>query len=272
MILNPKGAIIIILPVQIRDRLLKILSIKNFKNSDISLKKIFLGIIFNSNIEKQNFILSNYGVWMKSNFYDRTFRFSLMGYRNGLEKILLKINTPMIFIDIGANQGVFSLIASKNKNISEIHAFEPNYNCITYLQDNLIFNKVNNYVIHNTGIGFKESIVDFHVEYNHSGSGRVSNQDSNMKVSLVNRNYLNKYFLKTDVEYFIKIDTEGSEKEILVELFKSKIKFCIKYIFIEINSKYNDENSLLGILTENGFCEKSRKGNSTSFDALFMRI
>ncbi len=230
-----------------------------------------MSIIFNSNIEKENFILSNYGVWMKNNFYDSTFRFSLIGYRNTLEKILLQIDKPIIFIDIGANQGVFSLIASKNNNVREIHAFEPNYDCITYLQNNLIFNHVKNYFIHNTAIGTKESIVNFQVDYNHSGSGRVSNQDSNMKVMSVNRSYLNKIF-KTNCEYFVKIDTEGSEKDILNELFASKINLCIKYIFIEVNSKYNDENSLLEILIKNGFYEKSRKGNSTSFDALFMRI
>ena len=29
------------------------------------------------------------------------------------------------FLDIGANQGIYSLVASKNKNIKKIYSFEP---------------------------------------------------------------------------------------------------------------------------------------------------
>ena len=80
---------------------------------------------------------------MLSNYLDKTFQLSIMGYRNNLEKILLSIKQPLIFMDIGANQGVFSLVAAKNKNFVEIHAFEPNLELISYLERNFDTNKVN---------------------------------------------------------------------------------------------------------------------------------
>jgi FkbM family methyltransferase len=260
-----------ITPYYLLERLLKIINLRYLRKIDISKKEICLSIINNYYIKKTNFTLSNYGVWMKNNFEDKTFKLSILSYRNKLEKILLKIAEPTIFIDIGANQGVFSLVAGKNKNFIQIHAFEPNINLIPYLQENLLFNKVDNFFIHKVAIGLKESIVNFSVSPNHSGSGRVSAESSEMKVVCVNRNYLNKVFIRTNVKYFVKIDVEGSEKEVLNELFNSKINLYIKYIFIEINSKFNDENSLIKILVDNGFFEKSRKGDSISFDALFER-
>ena len=86
---------------------------------------------------------------MSNNYSDKTFQLSIMGYRNKLEKFLLSINEQLTFIDIGANQGVFSLVAAKNKNFVEIHAFEPNLKLISYLESNFYINKVNNFFIHN---------------------------------------------------------------------------------------------------------------------------
>jgi hypothetical protein len=98
------------------NRILKILNLKYLIKSDVKRLEIIRSIITNQNIEKMGYTLSNYGVWMLSNYFDKTFQLSIMGYRNNFEKILLSINQPLIFIDIGANQGVFSLVAAKNKN------------------------------------------------------------------------------------------------------------------------------------------------------------
>jgi hypothetical protein len=70
--------------------------------------------------------MSNYGVWMYNNFNDKTFKLSLLGYRNSLDRIISLIEYPFIFVDIGANQGIFSLVAAKNKNCVALHTFEPN--------------------------------------------------------------------------------------------------------------------------------------------------
>ena len=85
-------------------RILKVLSLKYLIKSDVKRLEIIRSIITNQNIEKKGYILSNYGVWMLSNNSDKTFQLSIMGYRNNLEKILLSIKQPLIFIDIGANQ------------------------------------------------------------------------------------------------------------------------------------------------------------------------
>jgi len=253
------------------NRILKILSYKNLIKSDTNHLEIIRSIIINQNIEKKGYVLSNYGVWMLSNYSDKTFRLSIMGYRNNLEKILLSIKQPLIFIDIGANQGVFSLVAAKNKNFVEIHAFEPNLKLISYLESNFNINKVNNFFIHKVAIGPQSTSVSFFVPENHSGNGRVISEKSNMHVICVNQDYLNKVFTQSNKLYFIKIDVEGSEHKVLNALFNSSINLYIKYIFIEINIKFSEEDILIKTLRNNDFYEVSRSGNEVSYDALYAR-
>jgi hypothetical protein len=92
-----------------------------------------------------------------------------------------------------------------------------------------------------------------------------------MKVVSVNRDYLNTVFIQSNKFYFIKIDVEGSERNVLFELFNSNINLFIKYIFIEINTKFSNEDVLIKILKSNGFYEVSRSGNGVSYDALYVR-
>ena len=253
------------------NRILKILSLKFLFKSDVKLYEIIRSILTNQNIEKNGYTLSNYGVWMLNNNSDRTFQLSIMGYRNNLEIILLSIKQPLIFIDIGANQGIFSLVAAKNKNFLEIHAFEPNLKLISYLESNFIINKVNSYFIHKVAIAPQATSLNFFVPENHSGNGRITTEKSNMLVTSVNRDYLNKVFIQPNKSYFIKIDVEGSESKVLNELFNSRINLYIKYIFIEINSKYSKEDVLIKTLRSNDFYEVSRSGNGASYDALYVR-
>lgn len=101
--------------------------------------------------------------------------------------------------------------------------------------------------------------------------GRISAQNSNMQVMCINRDYLNQVFTKSIESYFIKVDVEGSESDVLNELFNSNISLLIKYIFIEINTRFSDEEVLIKILRGNGFYEKFRRGNEVSYDALYTR-
>ena len=126
-----------VIPHTILERLLKIANSKNLLNSQVTNTEIIKSIFFNRYITSQNYTMSNYGVWMLNNYNDKTFKLSLMGYRNGLEKIILSLKHPFTFMDIGANQGVFSLVAAKNKYCIQIHTFEPNLSVNKFLEKNV---------------------------------------------------------------------------------------------------------------------------------------
>jgi len=258
-----------VIPHTLLERLLKIVNLKNLFDSQATNIEIINSIFFNRYITYQNYTMSNYGVWMLNNYNDKTFKLSLMGYRNGLEKIILSLKHPFTFVDIGANQGVFSLVAAKNKYCSQLHTFEPNLSVNKFLEKNVKKNNVNNITIHKSAIGSQIGNRGFFVPDNHSGAGRVSSNVSNMEIDCVNRTYLDKFLTNVD-ELFVKIDVEGNEDEVLKELFNSKLK--IKYIFIEICSKYNlNEEYTIKTLNTNGFNEVFRKENKISYDALFVK-
>ena len=222
---------------------------------------------------KSSYVLSNYGVWLSKNNYDRTFKLSFLGYRNELDKILSKVRESSIFIDIGANQGVFSLVAAKNRNFAEIYAFEPNLKVIKFLENNFRFNKVHNGIIHKYTINSKIGNSKFLVPKNHSGAGKLSANDYNMEIDCVNYEYLNKIFKSMDYFYFVKIDVEGSEYIVLNELFKSEIGSRINKIFVEITFKLQREKEEVYKLLENsGFREVfAKKLNQNVYDVLFVR-
>lgn len=245
-------------------------SIKYLWKSGATLHQLFHSIISDKPIVNGNFVLSNYGVWLIENWQDRTFRLSVLGYRNNLEKFLRKIKHDVIFLDIGANQGVFTLIAVKNKFIREIHCFEPNLEVVTLLRKNLDFSGALNCTLHAVAISNQEGSLSFSSSNQHSGSGHLTDSETGVKVRSVNFRYLNKTLSGLNYPFIIKIDVEGFEKHVLLELFKSSIYKNITYIFIEMNHGYRQVETVNKILQESGFKELWRKGSRHSYDALYV--
>jgi hypothetical protein len=153
----------------------------------ISVKKILFSIIFDRYISDQGFELSNYGVWLKSNSKDKSFHFALHSYRNGLDKILTNLKSSFIFLDIGANQGIFSLIVNTNKHCKQIICFEPNIEITKYLRQNLIFNQVPNFRIFNYAISRESGCLNFFISKEHSGDGHRVKIGGNVKVPSINQ-------------------------------------------------------------------------------------
>ncbi len=232
----------------------------------------FLPFITGNFIEKDGFVLSNYGVWMQRNYSDKTFYLSILGYRNTLEKHLKLIRKPFIFFDVGSNQGVFSLLASKNMYCKQLHIFEPNSNLIRYLSANLNFNKVTGYKVHNYAISDKIGNISFFVPASHSGAARImENEGVDTFCESVNREYLNEVGKYIADPIFLKVDVEGSEFLVLTEIFNSLLFERVEYVFIEMNSNFGNTENTAKLLLERGFIEVSRKGTKESFDALYLK-
>jgi len=263
-----------LLPKSMAYRALKIISIRNLMKSRIGKKEILMSIISNSYITRGDFVLSNYGVWMMNNSKDKTFNLSILGYRNGLEYFIKAVNKPSIFIDIGANQGVFTLLAAKNKQFKEIHAFEPNIEVCDYLELNCNYNKVNNVVIHKVAISSSVGTQNFEVPTNHSGAGKLVNFEHSMHVDCKNNKYLSELVKKWCSDYFIKIDVEGNEFIVLNEIFKSSLTNLVRYLFVEILISDNINDSVaVKMILKNGFqINYIKQKSSNLFDIFFIKL
>jgi FkbM family methyltransferase len=206
---------------------------------------------------------------MLTNYDDRTFRLACIGYRNHLENILSQIHQPMIFLDIGANQGIFSLVASKNKYFKQIHAFEPNPNLCKILNQNFLRNKLSRFKIHPYALGKQNSHSFLSTPKGHSGAGKITRKKNTaIKVNCKNRVYLNQQFRSLGLPIFLKIDVEGMEFLVLQEILASVLVKNVKFIFVELSGSTSKKNKTTKLLINNGFKESFRRSRGID-DALF---
>jgi len=135
-----------------------------------------------------------------------------------LSYIKNKLSSNAIFIDIGANIGLFSLVIAAKSNSIRVHAFEP-----IKLNTNLLFasieiNGFTNITVNQKCIGNYDGEVDFSVS---SDSAYSSILDSGRKVELKKIHLpiikLDSYVSSLNITKisFVKIDVEGAEKLVI---------------------------------------------------------
>jgi len=258
------------LPRGLFERALKLIYLVNLaEQKEVKKYQIIKSILKNKFIQNGQYTLTNYGVWMLTNYSDRTFRLACIGYRNRLENILQQIKQPMIFLDIGANQGIFSLVAAKNKFFKQIHAFEPNPNLCKILEKNLLRNKVEKFKIYSYAINKYNGSSYLSIPTDHSGAGQITKKSNNsIKVFCKNRFYLNQQFRDLDLPIFLKIDVEGMEFTVIHEVLASVLVQKVKFIFVELSGTNSKKNNTIKLLLNSGFRESFRRSRGID-DALF---
>ena len=73
--------------------------------------------------------------------------------------------TDGIFLDIGANIGYFSLLASDR--FAEVHAIEASPNTARRLEENIVANGLTNVCVHQVAVGAETGFIDFFKDSDH---------------------------------------------------------------------------------------------------------
>lgn len=136
---------------------------------------------------------------------------------NGEKQILNKILDYGIcdFIDVGANLGEWSsLIIRKTNSFNSIVLYEPNKNYHKRLNKLVSNNK--NIKYYPFAISDKEGLVNFKLDGVFS---KIDNKSKNLVKSINHKTIKKNHNLSTN--YFIKIDAEGFDLEILKQFWKS---------------------------------------------------
>lgn len=123
------------------------------------------------------------------------------------------------FIDVGANQGLVTLLAAQRVGAKGIVlAFEADPVIVEYLNYNILLNGIENTTVRQLAISSKSGIVDFSpAPDDNLGQGRViaaSPQSSPGSACLVECQPLSN-FREATVARVIKIDVEGHEMDVL---------------------------------------------------------
>jgi len=136
------------------------------------------------------------------------------------------------FFDIGANVGVFSILAAKVKNVKTI-SIEPLPNTYEKLKDNIQINRLSNIKYENIGLSDKKSKLYFTTDRDTMNSVAIS---SDIDIKEVNVDTLDNVAQRYEVPTVIKIDVEGYEANVLKggrSVLRNK---KLKILIIELNS------------------------------------
>lgn len=162
------------------------------------------------------------------------------GYHEFREFLFLHrfLRPDMVFLDVGANQGEYSLFAAKRLTKGKVIAFEPLPSIRTRFEENIRLNNFTNIRIVEAGLSDKKGTLEIHeVEDEHEGlatfflGDRKSRKSFNVPLVKLDEIADGVEFSRID---FIKIDIEGGELNALRGA-QNTIKRFKPAIMIEIN-------------------------------------
>lgn len=220
-------------------------------------------------------VRSVYGVRMWPDWGDRTFAYCHYGtYGRYLADLLAEIDRPFCFLDIGANQGLFSLIAAKNPQCRRIVALEPVPATCRKLAANLAL----------TGLGERAVSLEAALSYRagpgsiatnpvHSGQASLEPHMQEragcrkVAIELVTMAELDPH-LPRDLPLFVKVDAEGHEPVIIEALLASPHGPRVMGLFYEHDNRWTDNATIARALYRAGFAKLARYGRGRHFDVL----
>ena len=106
--------------------------------------------------------------------------------------------TSFVFIDVGANQGLYSIIAAKNIKCEKVISFEPVNSTFSYLVKNCSLNNVTQKCdFYNLAISDTIENLKIFFNKNHTGKSSLAKSNQNytdqaIKIKTINHLKLNK--------------------------------------------------------------------------------
>ena len=205
-------------------------------------------------------ITSVYGPKLSPRIWDITFWFCCFGfYGKYFSRFLKTYKSNFVFVDVGANAGLYSLIAGQNHYCVRSHCFEPDPTTSRFLTKNIELNNAKNISAHHYAIADKRGQKQVSVNQYHSGSLSLDapsptvEERYTVSIECVNASDLSDIIPTTEQELIIKIDVEGYERVVIGELLKCEFAQHIEHVYFEAGgSKENIETSI-NLLTKAGF-------------------
>ncbi|MEK9629502.1 MAG: FkbM family methyltransferase [Nitrospinota bacterium] len=152
-----------------------------------------------------------------------------------------------IMIDVGANIGANTIpLAVKHRKI-QFHCYEPHPEIFNRLKNNLSLNKLKNVEPINSAVSnATESTLSFYAQKTTDNMGRSSlklnsdikeHEEIKVPITSIDANFAN----KNDPVLIIKVDTQGTEMEVLLSAEKTIEKFRPVVLF-ELEDRYFSDN------------------------------
>ena len=223
-------------------------------------------------------VRSRYGVLMTPNWQDTTFRYCIFGtYGRDLADLLLDQREDFVFVDIGANQGLYSLIAAQNPHCRTIIAFEPVPVTYARLAANVALNGgAERTVLHQQAISASVGEIRISVAADHTGTASLAGRDGaqpnsgGVTIHTINAPMVDP-LLAGELPMFVKIDVEGLEAEVIAELAKTASFARVEAIFYEVDDRWASAAEIEQGLRAAGFTRFAKYGRGHHYDVLATR-
>jgi len=170
-------------------------------------------------------VRSSYGVILKTDAGDLTNYFCICGlYGPSVPSAIASIQAEAgVFLDVGANCGLFSLLAARQLDSGLVIAFEPNPAIFGQLLENIKLNRAYNVLPLNLALGNTNEVLGLTFDTTHSGLSHLTHvKPGRLKVAVVDpSNFSLLETLTTDKPIYVKIDVEGYEYEVISALLRA---------------------------------------------------
>lgn len=228
-------------------------------------------------------VRSKYGVQLCVIPGDVTNEMCILGYYSDvIPRHIRSLPSNSVFLDIGANQGLFSLLASAQLMAGVVLAFEPNPKIFPILLQNIQLNKAPNIVPMNLAFGEQNDVLLLELVSGHSGASRLllggaAEHATSVRVPVVDPAT---FPLLLDLigrrSVHVKIDVEGFELHVLRALLRSPIAAQIHSVVAEIDAKLMNEyghtpRELYKLMFDEGFEPEFGEGAHEHYDDVFSR-
>jgi FkbM family methyltransferase len=240
----------------------------------LALERFYLRVVFK--LRPRN-VRSLYGPRLRGNFADATFGFYVRAdYGHFLSELLGAIRQPFVFLDIGANQGLYALLAADNPHCITAWAFEPVQATYDLLADNIRLNGHEKRIIPvQAAISDADGEKRIHINRAHTGVASLEHavgDEVGETIRCISAAMLDAT-VKVDggVPILVKIDTEGHEPTVIATLRKTRFWPDVQSLFFEVDTKWYDGEQIVRELADDGFAESYRTSQSDHYDVLVQR-
>ncbi|MCF8707109.1 FkbM family methyltransferase [Rhizorhapis sp. SPR117] len=222
------------------------------------------------------------GVLLGLDVRDRTHQLGLSGkYGVVVSGEVEKLNPGDCFIDVGANCGVFSLLAAERVGPDGlVVSFEPCFATFAKLVRNIGLNHLDNVLPFNMAIAALSGpdLLDSRSE-GHSGRYAIAPEPietGERVMSLSIRDFPGLMKLIGDRPIIVKIDVEGFEHAVLQGLERVLVLPQTRSIVVEIDQRNlnrygSDPQAIYALLEGHGFSRSDATDSTMHFDAVFHR-
>jgi len=229
------------------------------------------------------YVQGKYGVLMQADLNDNTNLWALLGWYDAVANEIKQIRKGDAFIDIGANAGVFSLMAGQRVGREGIVlAFEPQRSLFAKLVSNIQANKLTNIFCFNLAISDRTRMVEMDdVDTHHTGIAsihEISTRKAKSNIWAVNPLADMKIIEKMLMDRIVtvKIDVEGHELHVLKGVSSFLESDNVRKVIVEIddgNLKRFDTkiSDIYTFMDQYDFLPTIINSKSRHFDEVFVK-